>query len=64
MTDGPARDLSISGDGRHIVYHVSSEGTTQLYLRSLDDQEAQAIPGTEGAWNGLGCLHESRAGQG
>jgi Tol biopolymer transport system component len=50
LTNASGRELAISADGRNIVYRAVNEGTTQLYLRSLDDQEAQAIPGTEGAW--------------
>jgi len=49
LTNSPGRDLAISGDGRHIVYRAVGEGTTRLYLRTLENQEAQAIPGTEGA---------------
>jgi Tol biopolymer transport system component len=50
LTNSPGRELAISPDGRHIVYRAVNEGTPQLYLRTLGNQEAQAIPGTEGAW--------------
>ena len=49
LTNSPVLELAISPDGRHIVYRAGSEGTIQLYLRTLGNQEAQAIPGTEGA---------------
>jgi serine/threonine-protein kinase len=49
LTNTNRRELAISADGRHIVYRALNEGRTQLYLRSLDDQEAMAISGTEGA---------------
>jgi serine/threonine-protein kinase len=51
LTNTSSRELAISGDGRNIVYRAENEGTTQLYLRSLDDQEAKAILGTEGVWS-------------
>jgi len=40
--------LAISPDGRHIVY-VGVRGTLQLYVRRVDQLEAQPIPGTMGA---------------
>jgi eukaryotic-like serine/threonine-protein kinase len=41
---------AISPDGNQLVYVATvNGGRTQLYLRSLDDLEARAIPGTEGA---------------
>ncbi len=42
-------DLTISPDGRYIVYVAKSNGTTQLYSRALDEFIAKPIPGTEGA---------------
>ena len=41
--------LAISPDGRRIVYVGKNGNSTQLYLRPLDEAEAQPIPGTEGA---------------
>ena len=41
--------VGISPDGRRIVYRAGDESASQLYLRSLDDVVARAIPGTEGA---------------
>ncbi len=49
LTNRPGRELAISTDGRRIVYLAISEGIRQLFLRSLGDQEAKPIPGTEGA---------------
>jgi len=49
LTNSPGNELAISPDGRHIVYRAVGDGTTRLYLRTLENQEAQAIPGTEGA---------------
>ena len=42
-------NLAISPDGRRIVYVGHNGSTTQLYLRPLDQAEADPIPGTEGA---------------
>ena len=42
------KDVAISPDGRHLVYFgVGEGGTTQIYLRSLDDFVDRPIPGTE-----------------
>jgi eukaryotic-like serine/threonine-protein kinase len=45
-TDYP---LAISTDGSHIAYVAREEGTTQLYVRDLNELEPKAIPGTVGA---------------
>ena len=42
--------LAISPDGSKIVYVADIGGTTQLYLRSLEQFEVMPIPGTEGAY--------------
>ncbi len=47
FTDGHA--LALSPDGRRLVLIVDHGGTTQLYLRELDQAEAVPLPGTEGA---------------
>ena len=47
----PRRYLSISPDGRHIAYVAAAGGETQIYLRRLDQFEAQPIPGTEEGGN-------------
>ncbi|NIW94679.1 MAG: protein kinase [Phycisphaerae bacterium] len=43
--------LAISPDGSKIVYVAEISGTTQLYLRPVDEFELLVIPGTEGAYN-------------
>ena len=45
--DRPA--LTLSPDGTHLAYVATRNGTAQLYLHSLDEPEAQPIPGTEDA---------------
>ncbi|MGH7512389.1 MAG: protein kinase domain-containing protein, partial [Gemmatimonadales bacterium] len=45
---GGAR-LTISPDGRRIVYSGPGEGGTRLWLRSLDQLSATPVSGTEGA---------------
>ena len=41
--------LSLSPDGRRIVYAAEEDAMSGLYLRELDSFEAQRIPGTENA---------------
>jgi serine/threonine-protein kinase len=42
--------LAISPDGRRVVYAAFSDPlASQLYIRALDEFEAQPVPGTEGA---------------
>jgi predicted Ser/Thr protein kinase len=41
--------VAISPDGTRVVYVASRGGSTQLYLRAMDQFEAAPIPGTEGA---------------
>jgi serine/threonine-protein kinase len=43
--------VAISPDGSKIVYVAEIDGTTQLYVRPVDEFEFQAIPGTEGAYH-------------
>ena len=43
--------LALSPDGTRLVSVVRLGGTTQLYVRRLDQLQFQAIPGTEGAMN-------------
>jgi Tol biopolymer transport system component len=44
-----AQRLAFSPDGTRIVYALTSQGTTQLYLRSLDRLDASLVRDTEGA---------------
>jgi eukaryotic-like serine/threonine-protein kinase len=41
--------LALSPDGKQLAYAAIRGITSQLYLRSMDSQEARPIPGTEGA---------------
>jgi len=47
-TDTPAL-FALSPDGRHIAYIAREEGTSRLWVRSLDSTTARQLPGTEGA---------------
>ncbi|HKW15840.1 MAG TPA: protein kinase, partial [Candidatus Krumholzibacteria bacterium] len=40
---------AISPDGRRVVFGISSGGSATLYVRSLDQDEAVELPGTDGA---------------
>jgi serine/threonine-protein kinase len=42
-------EVAISPEGRHIVYTVTDQNQSRLYLRSLDDVAVIPIDGTEGA---------------
>ena len=44
------RSLALSPDGMHLAYVVDHDGTSQLYLRRMDEFEAQPLNGTEGAF--------------
>jgi serine/threonine-protein kinase len=41
--------LALSQDGRLLAYVASSDGSTRLYVRSLDAFDAKPLEGTEGA---------------
>ena len=43
----------LSPDGRHLVYQGPSDRGSQVYVRALDQFDARALPGTEGANNAL-----------
>jgi len=50
LADGPARHLTISPDGKLLVYQASAGGPSgQLYARGVDALSPEPIPGTEGA---------------
>ena len=46
---GPGPVTTLSPDGRTLVYVATRNGVDQLYRRSLDHLEAEAIPATQGA---------------
>ena len=41
--------FALSPDGSHFVYRSGKPGATQLFVRTLDNDAVQAIPGTENA---------------
>ena len=41
--------ISIAADGSRIAFMGEREGVEQLFVRSVDEREFRAIPGTEGA---------------
>ena len=41
--------LALSPDGKQLAYAAIRGVTSQIYMRSMDSQEARPIPGTEGA---------------
>jgi eukaryotic-like serine/threonine-protein kinase len=43
--------ISISPDARHIAFVTGGGGTTQLWVRALDDTIPHAVPGAEGLQN-------------
>jgi serine/threonine-protein kinase len=49
LESGPA--MALSHDGTHLAYVARQSGTQRIYLRALDNLEANPIPGTEGAVN-------------
>jgi Tol biopolymer transport system component len=48
-TDGTIKSISVSPDGRRVVYGVQSGHSSLLWVRSLDQFEAQPLAGTENA---------------
>ena len=48
MVSRGTTDVAISPDGRRLSFLAENEGTSQLYVRSLDDPQTIAIPGTQG----------------
>ena len=47
-TDEPSA-FALSPDGRKLVFQANTGGKSQMWLRSLDSESAQPLPGTEGA---------------
>lgn len=41
------RPLTVSADGRTVIFYARSKGRSQLYSRSIDSLDVQPIPGTE-----------------
>ena len=46
---GTVRAFGVSRDGRYVAYAAVRDGHQRLYVRALDQPEAEAIPGTEDA---------------
>jgi serine/threonine-protein kinase len=51
VPDSGESTIALSPDGSKLVFVVSREGSTELYLRRMDELEAQPIPGTQNAGN-------------
>lgn len=49
--DVETHNLSVSPDGRHLVFVATAEGQRKLWVRRLGALTAQALPGTEGAYS-------------
>jgi serine/threonine protein kinase/Tol biopolymer transport system component len=45
----PAAMVAFSSDGTHLAYTAQRSGTSRLYVRAMDRQEAEPVPETEGA---------------
>jgi serine/threonine protein kinase len=56
---GSPLQFALSPDGAHLVSVVGSDRGTVLWLRTLETQAAQTLPGTEGASNPF-WSHDSR----
>jgi len=41
--------VAVSPDGRYIAYAAARSGSQQIFLRDIEQSEARAVPGTEGA---------------
>jgi eukaryotic-like serine/threonine-protein kinase len=67
---GPASAVAISPDGRQVAYVSARADRSQIFLRTVDRQEARPIPGTEGGeapffspdglWLGFGVQSERK----
>jgi serine/threonine-protein kinase len=49
ITGAEMAPLAISPDGSRIAYSAVHNGRAQLYVRAIDEPDAKALPGTEGA---------------
>jgi serine/threonine-protein kinase len=49
LVPGPGPSVALSPDGKTLVYLATEEGTRRLYSRKMDEPQAEAILGTEGA---------------
>ena len=50
LTFQPERPMALSPDGRQLVYVYPENGVNRLYLRALDQFDAEPLTGTTGAW--------------
>ena len=50
LHEGQGVSIAVSPDGDRVVFQVTSEGQTQLWIRRLDEGFARPIPGTEGGY--------------
>ncbi len=53
--------LTVSPDGRHVVYGVDDAGETRLHVRTLDAFDAAPISGTEGAVGPIAVAPDGRS---
>lgn len=51
LEPGVRAQVALSPDGARMAYVVVRGGTSRLYLRRMDENEATEVPGTEGAFS-------------
>jgi serine/threonine protein kinase len=63
ITTPPSDDLgfAISPDGEHVVFNAGVEGSSQLWLRSLNSTTARPLAGTQNATGGLFWSSDNRS---